>query len=242
MATHIEALSARLRVVEEASKRGKNGSGRSNTNQFSVVEQWLETVQRQLNALSISSVSEQMSQLSTGGGGSKATNVTTAGPMHAAESIQQKMSVLQKCIVLLNNEVDRLTNAYRSSEQNQEALDKLVQLVDRHVRTVERAVGMKDVVITDLKTKLSAIESTSYDGTMVWSISDVKTRRREAVNGQSTSVYSPPFYSSRSGKVLVVPLHAINFSHVLPKSLQRKTGFKPLILPQVSDCCAQFFA
>lgn len=39
----------------------------------------------------------------------------------------------------------------------------------------------------------------SYDGTLIWKIPDVRHRRKEAVYKKKTSLYSPPFYTSRNG-------------------------------------------
>ena len=44
-----------------------------------------------------------------------------------------------------------------------------------------------------------AMETTSFDGTLVWAISDFSKRRQEAVNGRTPSLYSPPFYTNRAG-------------------------------------------
>ena len=43
------------------------------------------------------------------------------------------------------------------------------------------------------------LEKTSYDGTMVWKITDYSRRKRDAESGKTLSFYSHPFYTSRHG-------------------------------------------
>ena len=43
------------------------------------------------------------------------------------------------------------------------------------------------------------VETTSFDGTLVWHITEFSHRRQEAINGRIPSIYSPPFYTSSAG-------------------------------------------
>jgi len=66
-------------------------------------------------------------------------------------------------------------------------------------------VAAHDLRMREMESKLTAVEMTSYDGTLLWKITEVGRRRREAVNNISTtsetgSVQSPSFYTSRTGQ------------------------------------------
>jgi len=63
------------------------------------------------------------------------------------------------------------------------------------VSAMERSVAERDVQLTEIEARLSSVESTSYDGTLLWKISDVTQRRRHAA-----SIQSPAFYTSRTGQ------------------------------------------
>jgi len=65
---------------------------------------------------------------------------------------------------------------------------------------VERTVAENDVRLSTLETKLTDVELTGYDGTLLWKISEVGRRRREAVSGEVVSIQSPAFYTSRTGQ------------------------------------------
>jgi len=72
---------------------------------------------------------------------------------------------------------------------------------------MEHAVAVHDVRMRDIECRLSGVELTSYDGTLLWKISEFSRRRREAVSSassaaaaNSTSLLSPAFYTSRTGQ------------------------------------------
>ena len=58
--------------------------------------------------------------------------------------------------------------------------------------------------IDQLKSRMTCLsgnklDTTSFDGTLVWAITDFSRRRQEAINGRTPSIYSTPFYTSRAG-------------------------------------------
>ena len=47
--------------------------------------------------------------------------------------------------------------------------------------------------------RFQCLETTSYDGTLVWKIGDYARRKSDAVQGRVLSLYSQPFYTNRFG-------------------------------------------
>ncbi len=54
---------------------------------------------------------------------------------------------------------------------------------------------------------LQAMDQTVYDGTMTWKISDFAKKRQDAISGQMTSIYSSPFFTSRTGYKMCARLY-----------------------------------
>ena len=52
-----------------------------------------------------------------------------------------------------------------------------------------------------------ALEQTTYDGVMTWKITDFAKKRQDAIAGRMSSVYSPPFYTSRTGYKMCARLY-----------------------------------
>ncbi|XP_048347517.1 TNF receptor-associated factor 1-like [Sphaerodactylus townsendi] len=65
---------------------------------------------------------------------------------------------------------------------------------------------MKDVMISNLVTRLHTLEQTTYDGCFLWKIADVGLRIQEALTTNRTALYSPCFYTSRYGYKLRLKL------------------------------------
>ena len=76
--------------------------------------------------------------------------------------------------------------------------------MDRKLRSQERLLAVKDATIAELELRLTAVEQTSYDGTLLWRIPEFQRKRQDAVTGRVTSIYSPPFFTSRTGTLDVL--------------------------------------
>ena len=60
-------------------------------------------------------------------------------------------------------------------------------------------IGRVDAIFSEFNQRLLALETTSYSGVFVWKIPTFRHFLEEARSGRKTSLYSPPFYTSRSG-------------------------------------------
>jgi len=67
------------------------------------------------------------------------------------------------------------------------------------LQVVERQLGMYDLQIAAQDLRFQVLEQTSYNGMLVWKITDYARRKKEAVSGRSLSLYSQPFFTSRYG-------------------------------------------
>ncbi|XP_029141194.1 TNF receptor-associated factor 1-like [Protobothrops mucrosquamatus] len=67
-------------------------------------------------------------------------------------------------------------------------------------------LALKDVMISNLVSRIQALEQTSYDGCFLWKIPRVAIRMREAQMGKRPALYSPPFYTTRYGYKLCLKL------------------------------------
>jgi len=63
----------------------------------------------------------------------------------------------------------------------------------------DRTIGVHDIRLAELSLRLQCMETTNYDGVLIWKICEYRRRRREATTGNTLSLYSQPFYTSRYG-------------------------------------------
>ena len=66
---------------------------------------------------------------------------------------------------------------------------------DKKIEKLENQLALQDVQIAELNLKLQLLESTSYDGKLIWKIDNFERRKQDAIMGKSPSLYSPPFYT-----------------------------------------------
>ncbi|PFX18338.1 TNF receptor-associated factor 3 [Stylophora pistillata] len=70
---------------------------------------------------------------------------------------------------------------------------------DRRIESIEHTLALRNVTLADLEEYVRQQEFSSYDGQLLWKISDFARKRNDAVTGQQVSFYSPCFYTSRYG-------------------------------------------
>lgn len=80
---------------------------------------------------------------------------------------------------------------------NVAALPRAVQTT---IEVHETQLGIHNVRLTDFDLRLQCMETTNYEGLIIWKISEYSRRKREATTpGGNVSLYSQPFFSGRYG-------------------------------------------
>lgn len=71
--------------------------------------------------------------------------------------------------------------------------------MEHRILSMEKSVAMKDTTLADHDVRLLSLEMASYDGILRWKLTQFSRLRQEAVAGKRLSLYSPPFFTSRTG-------------------------------------------
>lgn len=122
-----------------------------------------------------------------------------AGPQVPTVAVVHTLNIYENVLTVLNREVEKLTLQLNSMDAQGRHDREQLDTMDRKLKTLERQLALKDVTISELDLRITALEQTSYDGTLLWRISDFVRRRQEAISGRTTSIYSPAFYTSKTG-------------------------------------------
>ena len=129
------------------------------------------------------------------------------------EEIQQLQIHVRALQLRLDNqrrqlEFSRLENNRRMEEVRRDVGNTIRQLDttqestrrhDRRIESIERTLALRNVTLADLEEYINQQELSSYDGQLLWRISDYARKRNDAVTGQQVSFDSPCFYTSRYG-------------------------------------------
>lgn len=72
------------------------------------------------------------------------------------------------------------------------------QDVKNQLKTNEKQMAIQDIRLAELDLRFQVLETASYDGILMWKIRDYYRRKQEAKSGRTLSLYSQPFYTSRT--------------------------------------------
>ena len=79
--------------------------------------------------------------------------------------------------------------------------------LERRYEDIERQVTRLKVHVSEMELQLQASIASTYNGSFTWRIPDIMKRKREAINGQVTSLYSPPFYTAKNGYKMCIRIY-----------------------------------
>lgn len=71
--------------------------------------------------------------------------------------------------------------------------------IERQLSSMDHMTAARDISMAEQDIRLQALESSFYDGTLLWKIPNFRRRRQDAVSGRITSLYSSPFFTYRGG-------------------------------------------
>lgn len=86
------------------------------------------------------------------------------------------------------------------------AVDSIRRL-EKRMESSEHNLALRNVVLSDIEEYVRQQQVSTYDGTLLWKISDYARRRNDAISGNQTSIYSPCFYTSRHGYKMCARLY-----------------------------------
>ena len=87
------------------------------------------------------------------------------------------------------------------------AKDDEIASLNTQVTKVEKQIRSKTAELEDRDFRLSLIENSNHDGSMIWKIPQFSQRKADAENGKYTSIFSLPFYSGRYGYKMCLRLY-----------------------------------
>ena len=143
---------------------------------------------------------------------SGATPSSQRVPDHDAEGSLPNTDITRRLTNLENKTVDHevllvennrttvetsreVANVKRQVETTQETARR----TERRMESIEHTLALRNVTLADLEEYVRQQEFSSYDGQLIWKITEYARRRNEAVSGQQVSFDSPCFFTSRYG-------------------------------------------
>ena len=89
------------------------------------------------------------------------------------------------------------------------AKESQIRHLQDKLQQIETTILTKTTENEDRDFRLSLMENSNYDGTMVWKIPQFTQRKEDARTGKYTSIFSLPFYSGRYGYKMCLRLYIL---------------------------------
>lgn len=112
---------------------------------------------------------------------------------------EDEFKLIEGIFSVLSQELDLNKEKLDGMSRQEKLTFDLKDRVEKKSIEIEKIMSEKDFVISELETRVLSLDQTSYDGTLIWKISNIQQKRRDAINGSVTSLYSPAFYTSKTG-------------------------------------------
>ena len=105
---------------------------------------------------------------------------------------ESKLNCLGKEVIVSFNQTDILKKKVKDAKRNESELrEKFVYL--------KKELMLANATIIELKEKILLEEQATFNGKLVWKITNIREKIQEATSGRQSSIYSPPFYTSQYG-------------------------------------------
>ena len=72
---------------------------------------------------------------------------------------------------------------------------------------MEHNLALRNVTVQDIEEHVRQEQFSTYDGILLWKVTEVARRTEEARSGRQSSIYSPCFYTSRHGYKMCARLY-----------------------------------
>lgn len=117
------------------------------------------------------------------------------------DTLQQVTLMMQKEMGRVKEEVE---GSFKSQLRRQS--EEIATLRASNAK-LDKMVRAKNAEIEDREFRLSLIENSNHDGSMIWKIPQFSQRMSDAESGKYTSIFSLPFYTSRYGFKMCLRLY-----------------------------------
>ena len=119
------------------------------------------------------------------------------------DTLQQVTRTMRKEIAKVKEELE---GSFRNELRRR---DEAIATLRTSNTKLEKLLRAKSAEIEDRDFRLSLIENSNHDGSMIWKIPQFSQRMNDAQSGKYTSIFSLPFYTGRYGYKMCLRLYIL---------------------------------
>lgn len=154
----------------------------------------------------VQSLAEKLQRLEVTGARSSSQE-PTGNLIGEVKKLEQKNKILEASVKVFHKEILKNQELIATLERQRRLDREMLDAMDKKCRDIERMVSMSDINIKETELRISSIENACYDGKYLWKLTDFSRKRQDAIEGRTTSIYSEPFFTHRTGYKMCVRLY-----------------------------------
>ena len=132
---------------------------------------------------------------------------TVRGLERSLAQLEGKTADHEVLFVESNRSIEQGNRSVGNLRRLVETVKETVRRLERRFEAIEHTLALRNVTLADLEEYNRQQEFSSYDGQLLWKITEFSRRRNEAVSGKQESFYSPCFLTSRYGFKMCARIH-----------------------------------
>ncbi len=113
--------------------------------------------------------------------------------------LNSKMTMLEYHVKCIGDDLNKSVHSTEKLSKELEEVKINEKKLKEEVDALQKTLTFAQATIINLEERLIAQEKASFNGTLVWKISNIREKIQEAKSGRQTSIYSPPFYTHQNG-------------------------------------------
>lgn len=128
--------------------------------------------------------------------------------------LQEGVSCLHDDTFQIQNNIVKVQNEISEHERQIEQIQNSIEETNQLVHATQVNMSVLETEIADLRQQIVELQSQfSNDGSLLWKVTDVSKKLKDAISEKQTSIYSPPFYSSPNGYKMCLRLYLYGDGH-----------------------------
>ena len=122
---------------------------------------------------------------------------------------QQLRGLTEKCIKfeeIISTQSAKIQQLEEEAARNPQS-GSTSQPIQQQFQAQDRVLAAHDIKLAEHGLRLDMMDCKNTEGVLLWKITEIRRRRREAVSGKTPSIYSQPFYTSANGYKMCARLY-----------------------------------
>ncbi|XP_056410599.1 TNF receptor-associated factor 1-like [Hyla sarda] len=114
-------------------------------------------------------------------------------------ALENRIQVTENIITVMNREIDSYSAKLTAAQEQIDQEHRKVRACEAKMADLCCTIAQKEIEVNELHDHLTNLQQTTYDGALLWKISDFMKKCQDASAGRTISLYSPAFYTARYG-------------------------------------------